>query len=52
MNRKMSPIVLMFSALVLASLACQAGSRAVGLKVDSTPQTGQKSSPLRTGLCS
>jgi hypothetical protein len=50
MNRKMSPIVLMFSVLVVASLACQAVSRAVGSEVDPTPQTGQKSptQPART----
>jgi hypothetical protein len=43
MNRKMSPIVLMFSVLVLASLACQAVSRAVGSDESPTPQTGQAS---------
>jgi hypothetical protein len=50
MNRKMSPIVLMFSMLVLASLACQAVSRAIGSEVDPTPQTGQKSptQPVKT----
>jgi hypothetical protein len=43
MNRKMSPIVLMFSVLVLASLACQAVSRAAGSGDVPTPQTAQKS---------
>jgi hypothetical protein len=45
MNQKISRIVLMFSALALASLACQAVSRAVGIEPGEAPapQAGQKS---------
>ncbi len=52
MNRKISPMVLMFSMLALASLACQAVSRAVGVESDepAQPQAGQAptSQPAKT----
>jgi hypothetical protein len=49
MNRKTTPIVLMFSVLVLASLACQAVSRAVGSGDVPTPTTGKSpTQPAKT----
>lgn len=52
MNRKTTPIVLMFSILALASLACQAVSRAVSVDPGEAPapQSGQQptSTPANT----
>jgi hypothetical protein len=41
MKRKLSPVVLVFSTLVLASLACQAVTRAVGGEEPAVPQIDQ-----------